>query len=80
MNVVTSSLLESAELHVTTKKKKRQLAWPVGLCDLEQGGVVINDAPPTPLLSEASETSAIASFNEIGKIWLHTYSNTHNLP
>ena len=74
-------LCERDERVVTSLPRKseranqnRQLVSPIELCDLERGGVVINDPPPTPVLSEGSEPSAKTSFDEIGKIWLHTHS------
>ena len=67
--VVTSSRAKSTEAN-----QNSQLASLIELCDLERGGVVINDPPPTPVLSERSEPSAKSSFDEIGKIWLHTHS------
>ena len=68
--VVTSSRAGSTEAN-----QNSQLASLIELCDLERGGVVINDPPPTPVLSERSEPSAKSSFDEIGKIWLHIHSN-----
>ena len=47
---MTSSLAKLAEAN-----QKRQLASLIELCDLEKGGVVINDPPPAPVLSEGSE-------------------------
>ena len=67
--VVTSSQAKSAEAN-----RNSQLASLIELCDLERGGIVINDPPPTPVLSEGSEQSAKSSFDEIGKIWLHIHS------
>ena len=69
--LVTSSLAKSAEAN-----QNRQLASLIELCDLEQGGVVINDPPATPVLSEGSEPSANTCFDEIGKIWLHIHRIT----
>ena len=68
--VVTSSRAKSAEAN-----QNSQLASLIQLWDFEQGAVVINDPPPTPVLSEGSEQSAKSSFDEIGKIWLHVHSS-----
>ena len=68
--VVTSSRAGSTEAN-----QNSQLASLIELCDLEREGVVINDPPPTLVLSERSEPSAKSSFDEIGKIWLHIHSN-----
>ena len=75
------SLCESEECVVTSSRAKSteanqnsQLTSLIELRDLERGGGVINDPPPTPVLSEGSEQSAKSSFDEIGKIWLHIHS------
>ena len=67
--VVTSSRAKSAEAN-----QNSQLASLIELCDFERGGVVINDPPPTSVLSKGSGPSAKSSFDEIGKIWLHTHT------
>ena len=64
----------SSRVKLTEANQNSQLVSLIELCDLERGGVVINDPPPTPVLPDRSEPSAKSSVDEIGKIWLDTHS------
>ena len=73
ISISTSSQAKSADAN-----RNSQLAWLIELCDLERGGVVINDPPPTPVLSEGSETSATTCCDKIGKICQREANNLLN--